>query len=335
MGNKGEAYRFLFQLEERLNSELPNPLAMKERLASIIGEARNNPTKKHVKYKESAFLNTQLLPIFREHLKTIDGLSDDQIRRSLLWEYWHSIPGLGPGTVTRIKPHPFSKALGQDPLKIMARWKGSEGKSPSIRPNPDFAVRDPFPFNVVFEGKYFDSERPSTAERVLVESIYEAFFYRSLPVIPTDANGRGWDYEFSCLLAFDASTSGTLKSAWNAVAAPEDFWEGGNIYVMILRGNPSSIAPADNRLSEMITNAHSPPTHHSEELVTVHLQVMRETPLYLVTAPLGDRPRWFEKTRLSSYARDPSGGYIVTLPKQELASRNLLFLTSKEVIPRA
>jgi hypothetical protein len=334
MDKKGEAYRFLFQLEEKLNSELPNPLAMKERLVRIIDEARKNPTKKHVKYKESAFLNTQLLPIFREHLKTIDGLSDDQIQRSLLWEYWHSIPGLGPGTVARIKPHPFSKALGQDPLKIMARWKGVGGKSPSVQPNPDFALRDPFPFNIVFEGKYSDSESPSTAGRVLVESIYEAFFYRSLPVIPPDAKGRGWDYEFSCLLAFDASASGALKSAWNAVAAPEDFWEGGNIYVMILRGNSSSIAQPEVQISEMITNAHSSPTHHSEELVTVHLPVTRETPLYLVTAPMGDRPRWFEKSRLSSYASDPLGGYIVTLPKQELASRNLLFLTSKEVIPR-
>jgi hypothetical protein len=44
---------------------------------------------------------------------------------------------------------------------------------------------------VVFEAKNFSSERESAAERELVASTYQAFFYRALPPRPPDEHGGG------------------------------------------------------------------------------------------------------------------------------------------------
>jgi hypothetical protein len=73
----------------------------------------------------------------------------------------------------------------------------------------------------------------------LVSDIYQAFFYRGLPRV--DATKRGhpeWDYDYACLLAYDASPDGTLVAAWEALdsSVRQSFWDGANIYVMILRG---------------------------------------------------------------------------------------------------
>ena len=76
-----------------------------------------------------------------------------------------------------------------------------------------------------------------TAKRLqLVEGIYETMFYVGLPkASPRSSREPGWDYDFGCLLAYDASDSGILVSAWNSVNCKPIFWEGGNLYVMILR----------------------------------------------------------------------------------------------------
>jgi hypothetical protein len=48
-----------------------------------------------------------------------------------------------------------------------------------------------------------------------------------------------WDYDYACLLAYDASIDGSLQKAWNTINEAvrlEGLWDGANIYVMILRG---------------------------------------------------------------------------------------------------
>ena len=92
----------------------------------------------------------------------------------------------------------------------------------------------------MFEGKYFDHGSPAKAEAELVENIYQAFFYRALPMVPGNANRPAWDYEFACLLACDASPDGALLNAWNKIPPNVRegfrFWEGANVFIMVVRG---------------------------------------------------------------------------------------------------
>jgi hypothetical protein len=90
---------------------------------------------------------------------------------------------------------------------------------------------------VVFEGKYFERGAAKKAETDLVTNIYQAFFYRSLPRIDGTAKRPAWDYDYGCLLACDASPEGTLRAAWDGLSTKvkEGFWDGANIYVMVVR----------------------------------------------------------------------------------------------------
>ena len=67
--------------------------------------------------------------------------------------------------------------------------------------------------------------------------IYQAFFYRGLPSLPAAKKRPDWNYDYACLMAYDASTLGTLSSAWRdlPLQTRRSFWEGANVYVMILR----------------------------------------------------------------------------------------------------
>jgi hypothetical protein len=75
-----------------------------------------------------------------------------------------------------------------------------------------------------------------------VSAAYEAFFYRALPYVAPRKSGPPWDYEFSCLLVGDASEGGTLQCAWEELSetVKAGFWEGANIYLMIIRGAAQS-----------------------------------------------------------------------------------------------
>jgi len=74
-----------------------------------------------------------------------------------------------------------------------------------------------------------------------VTSTYEAFFYRGLLYVPPKKLGPAWDYEYSCLLAYDGSDDGNLHAAWSELPdhVRKGFWDGANICVMILRGTRS------------------------------------------------------------------------------------------------
>jgi hypothetical protein len=119
----------------------------------------------------------------------------------------------------------------------MRQWKS--GRTNALKQScPDIAIREPFPFKIVFEGKYFGKGNRVQAETALVTSVYQAFFYRALPYVPPHKTRPPWDYEYSCLLAYDASDDGSLQAAWKELpdTVRQGFWNGANIYVMILRG---------------------------------------------------------------------------------------------------
>jgi hypothetical protein len=154
-----------------------------------------------------------------------------------LAEGYRNFTDLSSGTPARTVKHPFSKLLSASAKDVAEKWR--EGKAQSLtQACPDFALRDPFPHKIVFEGKYFERGSFDKASRDLATDIYQAFFYRGLPYVPSKGSRAAWDYDFACLLAYDASLDRTLKSAWESLSheVRKGFWEGANVYVMILAG---------------------------------------------------------------------------------------------------
>jgi hypothetical protein len=102
---------------------------------------------------------------------------------------------------------------------------------------PDFAFGNPFPYKILFEAKYFEGNE-NEAVPALVTTIREAFFYRCFPYAAPSNTKPDWDYDFSCALAYDAPKQGSLEAAWNGIPGHvrTSFWEGANLYVMIIRG---------------------------------------------------------------------------------------------------
>lgn len=47
----------------------------------------------------------------------------------------------------------------------------------------------------------------------------------------------------------------------------------------------------------------------------------KETKLYLITEKIGDKPRWIEKKRLSSFAKNEDGSWTIELPEPEAKAR--------------
>src|SRR4051794_34271537 len=133
-------------------------------------------------------------------------------------DYKNSMKEYCSANAARPSDHPFEKKFGATTVDVMKRWKGQglsqskSGRKPKTLKSawPDFALRSPFPYKIVFEGKY---SQEGDAERILVESIYEAFFYLGLPFVPATPKKPAWNYKFACLIAYDASEDGSLKTA--------------------------------------------------------------------------------------------------------------------------
>lgn len=233
---KRDAYKFLKGLESELTRKLHEPEVMRTRVRQKVEESKSDDKAPHMRKPEDAFLNYFAIPVLFEHLKTIPGIDQAAARESLLSEFYRNMKGMCSGTPARKQRHPFNKIIGLKPATIMARWKGAKG-NPLPQSCPDFALRSPFPFKIVFEGKYFEKGGTTKAESDLVTNIYQAFFYRALPKIDEDPKTPAWDYDYSCLLAYDASPEGTLYEAWNKLdkKVRAGFWEGANLYVMIIR----------------------------------------------------------------------------------------------------
>ena len=222
---KNEAYQFLKKLEGELNSTLPSP-------ADLQASIRTTPG-----IPEDAFLSGHVIPKLFDSMAKYNGMDATKARQALLSEYTTlRKEKICSDTPARRQKHPFAKIMGASPATIMRQW--TSGRDNALTQScPDFATRDPFPFKIVFEGKYFRKGGANIATRELVSSIYQAFFYRGLPYDGSKKNGPVWDYEFACMLAGDASEEGSLQRAWEALPSKvkRGFWEGANIYVMIVR----------------------------------------------------------------------------------------------------
>ena len=204
---KHEAYQFLKGLQKHLNVTLPSPQEMRNRIRETVTKAKNNNEQKHLNVPEAAFTNDFLIPHISEVVSERVGKSNAP--QCMLSEYQKMRPDFCCNTPIRTERHPFSKGIAVGPQTIMRRWKGDPNKQ-TIQSAPDFALRKPFPFNIVFELKYFEKGGSERAATELVTDLYQAFFYRALPFVPPTKRNPSWDYDYACLLACDASPDGTL-----------------------------------------------------------------------------------------------------------------------------
>ena len=167
------------------------------------------------------------------------GFSRDEARRALLSESYRGRPEFASASPVRPGQHPFRKVIAASPRQIIELWRGRGGLTPLARNScPDLALREPSPYRTVFEAKYHSSRSATSAEAELVKNIYQAFFYLALPRLPETNTHAAWDYEFACVLAYDATPDGVLLQAWDSLPATvkSACWNGANLYVMILRG---------------------------------------------------------------------------------------------------
>jgi len=229
------ARRFLKGLEEHLNRNIPCPPQGPEELDAVVRQAKASEQERAKRWPEGAFLNHFVARPLHDYLRRELGLSAEEACSAFLSESFRSLPGIASGTPARSQKHPFTKVTGVSPREVIARWKA---KNPLTQSCPDMALRSPSPFTVVFEGKYFRKGGEQAAETALLDGVYQSFFYRGLPKVPSTKRHAAWDYEFACLLAYDGSPDASLLNAWRTMPAvvKEGCWEGANIYILVLRG---------------------------------------------------------------------------------------------------
>jgi hypothetical protein len=233
------ALDFLAKLENHFNKLLPNPAAMAQELKSIVKNAKELKINRHMNFPEAAFLNHFIMPALNEYLTDHCGLSSENAKQALLSESFRNLSEIASGTPARSEAHPLSKVIGVGAHQIVERWKKS-GRGSVVKSCPDFALRPPSPFKIVFEGKYFSG---GNAEKGLADGIYQTFFYRGLPFVPEKPSHPAWDYDYGCFLAYDATPEGSFLDLWNSLDrhVRSSCWDGANIFVMILSGNAGQI----------------------------------------------------------------------------------------------
>lgn len=233
---KSRAHRFLREVERSIERMLPPPDVLRAEVRALVGSAKLDNGDPHMRWPEGAFLSKYVLPPLHSALRTVCGLSPADATKALLSESYRHMQAICSGTPARSARHPFDKSLAPSARQIVQKWRTVK---PLTQSCPDLALRAPCDYTIVFEGKYFEQGSAQRAEADLVTNLYQAFFYRALPKIAGTATRPAWDYDFSCLLACDASPQGTLRKAWNSLdqSAREGFWDGASVYVMILRND--------------------------------------------------------------------------------------------------
>lgn len=236
---KEKARLFLEAMQSALNKSLPPPDQLRTMVRQIAAASKTDPASAHLRLPERVFLNRFVVPTTFFLMQKLDGIEIDgkKARRAFLCEGYANadLSKYCSGTPARTEQHPFTKIIAPNPDEIVRKWRSSN--SPLTKACPDFAFRDPFPYKILFETKYFERGSFEKAARDLATDIYQAFFYRALPYVEPKRSGVAWDYDFACLLACDVSPNAALLTAWDELAEPvkAGFWQGANVYVMILR----------------------------------------------------------------------------------------------------
>lgn len=241
MAHKKRAARTFFdKLHDHLTSRLPSSDELRRKVRETVLNAKNSqsPNDKCKAFPEGAFLNQFVIDPIHEFLKSELSLSREEACRALLSESYRSHPTIASGSPKSALRHPFTKVLGATAKSVAGRWWDKATKSCVSQSCPDLALRSPCPYTTLFEAKYFPKGGAEAAKTALVTGIYQSFYYRGLPHVEKDKRYAAWDYDFSCFLICDSTDKGSVFSAWDDVRSDisRGCWEGGNIYVMVLRG---------------------------------------------------------------------------------------------------
>lgn len=154
--------------------------------------------------REDVFTKRILCPhisnFFYDHVRQDIGLADEEIGRGLGAEGFDGDERIRDFCFTpaRQTAHLFTKDMVIKPLRPRAWMQTEPGELPPYRACPDFAIRNPLPFSVVGEVKYFKSESPERAVTELYNASRQALFY-----LGTFHNA----YDSALLVVADASRS--------------------------------------------------------------------------------------------------------------------------------
>lgn len=105
-----------------------------------------------------------------------------------------------------------------------------------------------------------------------------------------------------------------------------EVYELGGKFGVRVKGAEVAQHSADNVADVQPSNtAPKPVKEGMTEPVTLVCPVAKETKVYIITGPMGDRPtRWFEKKRLMSWTPTEDGkGFVLVLKKSGVVSRKL------------
>jgi len=235
VARKEEARKFLATLEGFLKEKIGPSSEVKAAIDDIARRAKASTTERHLAFPEGAFLNHYAAPLIHEFLVNRLNLTKESARIALLSESYRHQPKFASNSPASKERHPFTKSVGEDLDSIVTRWwKDGEG-SAICQSCPDLAIGLPCPYKVVFEGKYFRHGSSAFAKHELIRDIYQCFFYLGLPRVPATGRHAAWEYDYACLLAYDAS-GGNLKIAWQGIKdeVKMGMWKGANIYVIVL-----------------------------------------------------------------------------------------------------
>ncbi len=231
-----EALGFFKQLE-RSPQQLPPPAILTPLLDQLVS-GRDVDRDKHLFRREAAFVNGYVVPRLFELIQLPEHLGPDKerARKALLNEHLVGMESYTEATGAWLAKHPFSKKWPGDAAAIYDEWAIGRGISDCW---PDIALNDPALPRAVFECKYFMGGSESATKGGLVKDLYQAVFYRGLPPLPAKGGRRGWNCDYACLIAYDASSDGRLRQAWGRLPAfiRESFWDGAQVYPIIFGGN--------------------------------------------------------------------------------------------------
>jgi hypothetical protein len=244
--SKDDAKGFFTRLAEHLNATIPTSPDVQANIAGAVQRAREaarGTVERRSSFAEGAFLNTYIIRQVHTFLTSELG-SAEKARLALLSESYKGHPQLTSGSPVRPGPHPFRKVMAASPRQIMNIWRG---RVPGLKPLalnscPDMALRAPVRHRTVFEAKYHNNNSTAIAEAELVKNIYQAFWYLGLPRLAETSTHAAWDYEFACVLVYDATRDAVMLRAWESLPSKvrAACWSGANVYVMILRGSPNA-----------------------------------------------------------------------------------------------
>jgi hypothetical protein len=237
--SKKKAHEFLLDLQRRIGDSVSDRGYVERTVRSSAKKTKDGTG------WEMAFINGFVLKNVHACLAQHQGeVSGGKAPRDLIlaesrWAKEKNV-GIACGTPVKNSGHPFYKVLGVRPETLYPRWQGEDPrrrKTTFAAVCPNFAILAPY--RIVFECKYFNRPAAQPAVSQLVEGLYQAFFYRAMPSLPRAPQlEHGWDYEYSCFLAYDATANERLAKAWEGLRKIHHrFWDESNIFVMILTGH--------------------------------------------------------------------------------------------------